>query len=40
LLLDAPGYHFIVDLQGEGRRDIDKVRVEAARARVLCQSPP
>jgi hypothetical protein len=40
LLLDAPGFHFIEDLQGEGRRDVDKVRVEAARARVLSQIPP
>lgn len=40
LLLDAPGYHFISDLQREGRRDVDTVRVDVARARVLAESPP
>jgi hypothetical protein len=40
LLLDAPGYHFISDLQSEGRRAVDAVRVDVARARVLAESPP
>lgn len=40
LLLDAPGYHFISDLEREGRRDVGAVRVDVARARVLAESPP
>jgi len=40
LLLDAQGYHFISDLQREGRRDVDAVRVEVARAKVFAESPP
>ena len=40
LLLDAPGYHFVADLQREGRRNADVVRVEANRARALAESPP
>ncbi len=40
LLLDAPGYHFISELQREGRRDANTVRVDVARARVFAESPP
>jgi hypothetical protein len=40
LLLDAPGYHFISDLQREGRRDADAVRVGVARAKTFAESPP
>jgi hypothetical protein len=40
LLLDSPGYHFIFDLQREGRRDVSVARVDAARAKVLAGSPP
>ena len=40
LLLDSPGYHFISDLQREGRRDTDAVRIDVARARIFAESPP
>jgi hypothetical protein len=40
LLLDAPGYHFISDLQREGRRDADAVRLEVGRAKILAETPP
>jgi hypothetical protein len=40
LLLDAPGYHFISDLQREGRRDADAVRIDIARAKAFAESPP
>lgn len=40
VLLDAPGYHFIDELQREGRRDVDTVRIEAGRAKVLSGAAP
>lgn len=40
LLLDAPGYHFIDELQREGRRDVDAVRTEAGRAKALTGADP
>jgi hypothetical protein len=40
LLLDVPGYHFIDELQREGRRDVDVVRIEAGRAKVLSGAVP
>jgi len=40
LLLDAAGYHFIDDLQREGRRAVDVVRIEAGRAKVLTGAGP
>jgi hypothetical protein len=40
LLLDAPGYHFVSDLLREGRRDVDAVRVEIARAKTFSESSP
>lgn len=40
VLLDTPGYHFIADLQREGRRDADAVRLEVGRAKILAESPP
>lgn len=40
LLPDAPGYHFIDDLQREGRRAVDVVRTEAGRAKVLTGAGP
>lgn len=40
LLLDAPGYHFISDLQREGRCDVSVARVDAARAKILAESSP
>jgi hypothetical protein len=41
LLLDAKGWHFLDELQREGRRDVDAVRIEAGRAKALAaESPP
>ena len=40
LLLDAPGYHFIPDLEREGRRAVDVVRIDVARAKAFSGSPP
>lgn len=40
LLLDAPGYHFIDDLQREGRRAVDVVRIEAGRTKALTGAGP
>lgn len=40
LLLDAPGYHFISDLQNEGRREVESARIDAARAKAFSESPP
>jgi len=40
LLLDARGYHFIADLQREGRRDVEVTRIEARRARILSGAGP
>jgi hypothetical protein len=35
LLLDVQGWHFLDELQREGRRDADEVRIETGRTRVL-----
>ncbi len=40
LLLDARGYHFVDDLQREGRRAVDVVRIEVGRAKVLTGAGP
>jgi hypothetical protein len=40
LLLDAQGWHFVDDLQREGRRNADVVRGEVARARILAGNGP
>lgn len=43
LLLDAQGWAFLDELRAEGRRDVETVRREVARARVLAprsESPP
>ena len=41
LLLDAKGWHFLDELQREGRRDVDAVRIEVGRAKALAaESPP
>ena len=40
VLLDAQGWHFVDDLQREGLRDADEVRIEIARARVLAGAGP
>jgi len=40
LLLNAPGYHFVDELRREGRRDVDAVRIEVGRARILAVAGP
>jgi hypothetical protein len=40
LLLDAQGWHFVDDLNSEGRRDADVVRHETGRARALTGAGP
>jgi hypothetical protein len=40
VLLDAPGYHFIDELQREGRREMGVVHLERMRARVLSGAGP
>jgi hypothetical protein len=40
LLLDEPGYHFISDLQNEGRHDVELARADAARAKAFSDHPP
>lgn len=40
LLLDSKGWHFIDELRREGRRDVDVVRVEVGRAKVLTGAGP
>jgi hypothetical protein len=39
-LLDAPGWHFVDELEREGRRDSDVVRIEVGRATVLTGAGP
>jgi len=40
VLLDAQGWHFVEDLQREGRRNTDEVRVEVSRAKILAGTRP
>jgi hypothetical protein len=42
LLLDSQGWDFVQELKAEGRRDLDDVRLEARRAKMLMrsESPP
>jgi len=40
ILLDVPGWHFLDELEREGRRDADVVRIEAGRTKVLTGAGP
>ena len=40
VLLDVQGWHFLDELQREGRRDADEVRIETGRTRVLTGTGP
>lgn len=40
ILLEAPGWHFVDELEREGRRDADLARIEAGRKKILTGAGP